>query len=422
MKRVLQLCIMLLVVMGLSACHFIINTGSKTEEAKTEETKKEEKIDKAEKDTKEKESSKKGKIFQPNKEKKADAKTEKKDDTKSSKKKKTKILSDQEARKKLYDDHLAYVNRLAEDVPEYEAIVITDVEELLEISESDFYQKLYMLYAYGYGQMRERYPGIYKIYLLFASDLERESFEKGPKEDEYIHMNILYVNTVTGQTFIDSGEAGIYALSDLEPVAFQGNGMNEDMHVDLILWAMKNQGIIPNIYDFGSWMEFEDESAVEEFEDPFPDLGGEPDGVIFRYPIYDLINKKVIGYYDFDLASRKIWNSHTEEVIYEDPLAEIKEKKITENNAVEETVKILNDLYYLENPEEYSFSAEADNLGDIFEREGFTVMIRSKGKDTETEPVIARYFITEDGRRVYLYDEASDTYYSIYGTALWYEN
>ncbi|MDO5085331.1 MAG: hypothetical protein Q4D47_02695 [Erysipelotrichaceae bacterium] len=400
MKKLGILCLLVLMVMELTACDLSVKPQTK-EEKKAEETKKKEER----KDTKE----------QP-KEKEDKEKSQKLEESL----KLSGILSDKEAAKKLYKDYTGYVNRLTKEVPDYEAIFLNDVKELVEVPESQFYQTLYTKKAFGYGQMRERYPGIYKIYLIFESDAEREKYEKG--EEGFIKQHILYINTITGKSFIDSGEFGIYALNDLEQVAFAADGMQEFMHVDLLLWVLKNKGIISNIYDYGSALDFEDESVLEEYEDSFPELGGGPDGVIFRYPIYDFLNKKAVGYYDFDLANRKIWNSHTGEIVYEDPLAKIKEKKITAENAAEETVRILHDLYYLENPEQYSYFAQADNLGDIFQREGFVITIRSKGKDAEVEPVIARYFITEDGRRVYLYDEASDTYYAIYGTALWYEN
>lgn len=400
MKKLGILCLLVLMVMELTACDLSVKPQTK-EEKKAEETKKNEER----KDTKE----------QPKKKEDKENSQKAEESLKSSG-----ILSDKEAAKKLYEDYTGYVNRLTKEVPDYEAIILNDGKGLVEVPESQFYQTLYTKKAFGYGQMRERYPGIYKIYLIFESDAEREKYEKG--EEGFIKQHILYINTITGKSFIDSGEFGIYALNDLEQVAFAADGMQEFMHVDLLLWVLKNKGIISNIYDYGSTLDFEDESVLEEYEDSFPELGGEPDGVIFRYPIYDFLNKKAVGYYDFDLANRKIWNSHTGEIIYEDPLAKIKEKKITAENAVEETVRILHDLYYLENPEQYSYFAQADNLGDIFQREGFVITIRSKGKDAEVEPVIARYFITEDGRRVYLYDEASDTYYAIYGTALWYEN
>lgn len=418
MKKLGILCLLLLMVMELTACHLMIKQEA-VEESKAEKVRENE-------EEKGKKKFPKNKVKEFSKEdKKSDSSKQDKEDSELKNENRPKALSEKKARKKLYDDYLIYVNRLLEEVPEYEAIIINDTDEFVEISEMDFFQKIYMSKAFGYTQMRERYPGIYKIYLLFGSDWDKEKFEKEnfEKEDDIsFHMNILYVNTITGKTFIDSGEFGIYALSDLEQVAFAADGMQEFMHVDLLLWALKNKGIISNIYDYGSTLDFEDSSVLEEYEDSFPELGGEPDGVIFRYPIYDFLNKKAVGYYDFDLANRKIWNSHTGEIIYEDPLAQIEEKTITAENAVEETVRILHDLYYLENPEQYSYFAQADNLGDIFQREGFVITIRSKGKDAEVEPVIARYFITEDGRRVYLYDEASDTYYAIYGTALWYEN
>ena len=135
MKKIWKCTIVLFLVLGLSACHFIGNQGSK-EDNEVEKPKATEET----KESKEQPKEKKKTLQFGSKDKKKDDKGEQaKSDMTEVKKEQ---LNDKQARKKMYDDYAEYYNRLAEEVPEYEAIGMGDGEEPIEISEWELYEKL----------------------------------------------------------------------------------------------------------------------------------------------------------------------------------------------------------------------------------------------------------------------------------------
>lgn len=274
-----------------------------------------------------------------------------------------------------------------------------------------------------FAQMREYYPGKYRVYLNFYDDQDREDYLNTGVINDAVAMDYLYINEDTGKSFISYGSYAILALSDSELVAYVPD-IGEDFLVSyLVMWSAWKNGLIDNMegYDL--------EPNIREFTpdwegpvNPDPNINyAQVSEFVNIYPIISWDTFEQVQVLNFNSKYLSVSDYYTDQVIYQNPLTQYQVQQITETSATDELVKILEKLKAFDLSQgRYVFQVE-DQINLESPRNGqvesyYQIAIRSDGEGVM--PVVARYALSTDGVRVAQYNVVDDTYYFIYGNLM----
>ena len=343
----------------------------------------------------------------------------------------TEVLSAAQAKAKLLQDYADYRQRLAEYVPEEDLMPVISAENLYEVEEADRERMRLWdeMTGWGFNRMRERYPGKYQWYLMFKTKAERAQYESVTAGNtDYMRLTCFYVNLNTGKTFIDGNAVGIFALSDLENVAYEPYILDGFSDQEFLLWVLEKKGIIDRAYDYAdAWTVANETDWENSVGEAIVKLGGEWDDSVdltytgndvLRLPVYNRNTYQRVGIYDLDVRYRTVTDYYTGKELYRDPLANYQPKNLTEKTAAKELAQILKQLYIISGdsiktlrPEVKEFTDDNDWMP-----EGYEITLWPP-----QEPGSVTYRINRQGTKVSRYDPEREDYEPIYGTAMWNE-
>lgn len=238
--------------------------------------------------------------------------------------------------------------------------------------------------------LRERVPGRYEIYTV---EVDGE-------------LSTCLIETETNQAY--HVFEGVYAMPNFKvavPPSF-----DDEYSVEELIHALLIQQKQINGYD-----EINIQVSVLEDLNDYP--------LVWRGESFLNLpngkNGKKVGDYAVDTYGRIVTDRNNGKVIYDDSaVMQYPEKKITAQNAGEETLNILGKLKALDANKKYSVTKVSDygNTEEVEYREGYLVTVEAK--DTKGKQPIDHtdYFINSTGTVVMIYNVVHEVYFYIYGS------
>lgn len=309
-------------------------------------------------------------------------------------------ISVDEAKKIAFEVYEQYRNRQINNDSSYTPPELESIDQLF-LAEEVVNIDLDMGYGSHFYELRERYPGSYVAFVA----------SNGQEADDT--RLCLYVNRHSQEVFQDEGYLGTYRLpqDDLViyiPYAF--DGMNDDA---FMMQVLRDNKMIENRQDaMAEWfMQDYDYASEPDYEMPAED--------VIRMPVVNTSNGARIGIYDINVTDRSVHEYPTGILLYQDPLTQYPEKNITENNAVEETVNILQYLYEIEQTEDgnYEYEVTKEDMTQSLGFKGYRVKITDVDSKQNPSLVEKTYYINDKGTKIAIVMD--DGFYSlIYGTLM----
>ncbi|RRD94498.1 hypothetical protein EII17_07550 [Clostridiales bacterium COT073_COT-073] len=451
------LLLMIFLAVSLSACSGLKFNFSGDEKAKTESKDKknseEDKGDKAEKEEEEeadanKETEKKSKSKKQKNVKKDQADAEKKSEKTSSKNKtpnpskvkvwgnkdktgeqaentkkspkektsqkgKKELLTDEEARQIILKEYREYEQVLTKEGFELDlsAPVGANADQyLFSTLNDDSYHQAMQQYGFDYGVhlVREVYPGPYMTYLLFP-DLEAQ--QTFISSEEWVPVACFYINLKTGMVFFAAGPSGIYRLPDDQLIWYVPDAFEGYSNLDFLLSGLAKAGYIESKWDY-TWKY---DLRKWDFENPPYSEGEEPEGCA-RIMLFHRQTQEYLGCFEIEKATQSIYDVETKELIYQNPAANYPKKKITAQNAAQETEDIVRQLEFLDfDKQKLTFLAGDSVFFEEINEKAYSIGV----KVGDDEHISYLFFINHDGTKVGSFNHASQSYDIIYGNHMW---